>query len=553
MSKEDFLTIIDKELDRLYKDLRESEHLVTFYENVGDPKAESEKRKIVFIKERIRKLTEIINLPLYTRIQNMTEEEVKKYKADKLSQYSRELQLVTQEMSDAQAELDKLNSDRDALMSKVKAGAKIEEVQAEYRRIEEKSKELLDKIKQLESKKVSIEYNIRVYSSASVEYIKGELLRKLQSSKKLAEKLEEKKDDREEHRIIGELTSEEQAAEFAKRTSEYAQSKVDYNQAKNRYYESHMYEDVTVSVPYILRELGLESFRYYKNDGTMSQPIMSESWWSKNEVDEYKADFERMKRDVEPKLSLLYAIIDGDSWTFEGVVQQLSRLKSGNDSYTQLFARKIEYIRELRKEKQRLDKKLIKSRNVKDSISDYKRAIDNQTEAFYEEVKKALIADIKLSSERLMPNFFRSSAYYTPRLDSKERIEEFRKRVGELDKAFEEVYTQIHAIEEKRDKEIHYEKEKVEQKRRDVEETVGRSVTQGELGERFGNSPYSRFESDTIERISPTYAKFKQTQEMSRVEEESKKQPEFDITELDKLIQERNKAEREKEEEAKTL
>ena len=59
MNKEEFLTIVDKEIDRLNKEIVETENLIAFYENMKDPRLEREKRKLYVLRQQVKKLVEI--------------------------------------------------------------------------------------------------------------------------------------------------------------------------------------------------------------------------------------------------------------------------------------------------------------------------------------------------------------------------------------------------------------------------------------------------------------------------------------------------------------
>lgn len=97
MTKDEFLTIISREVDTLESELKDVESGLQYTIDCGATKDEIDKlsyRKSV-INQKLTAIKDLVNYPVYVRIQAMNDDEVNKYKEDKNKEFDLKIQEIT--------------------------------------------------------------------------------------------------------------------------------------------------------------------------------------------------------------------------------------------------------------------------------------------------------------------------------------------------------------------------------------------------------------------------------------------------------------------------
>lgn len=542
MNKEEFLTIVDKEIDRLNKEIVETENLIAFYENMKDPRLEREKRKLYVLRQQVKKLVEIINLPLLLRIKNMTSEEVEKYRYLKMRTYDSFISYYGQRASDLQKQLDSLNAQREALLARIRNGENIESISQEYIEVDEQIKKLLEEIEKVLKEKSIVESEKRVLESKKVEDIKRDLISKISTIENMRF-VESKTRVSESEEIIGELHNPDAVVDFASATSAYTSSKATFERAKQEYIAKEgQYDNPYLSL------LGLPDklLEYF------SLPYGFEFYVSKHEdtsklekLDEAKKEFDYCKQRIAEYTNILLS--DNNFPEFAGLenininkIEKLLKVNTIYGFYLGTFIRKkADNIKNLFNIVESLNKKLIKTKRIKEQIASNTKALIGATKEFYDIAKQQIFLVIEKDLEYCckygtLQTFSREAM--------KKSIAEINVKISETEASFNKIYEQVGAIKERRNKAVQSELYDFERKRQAVSDVVGRDVKTTELG--FGHegmfSNYTSDADENVQKITPAYAKFKQSEMVRIVEDEAAKDGSVDPKDIESIIEHRN-------------
>ncbi len=112
MNKEEFANIINNVLDSTLRDLEEAKKRYEFFESTMDKMSfnrviQEAKGRIIILESRKYRLQKLVNLPIYARIQAMSELEIEEYKKEKIEELATQAKVV--KAKEAQEKLDKEN------------------------------------------------------------------------------------------------------------------------------------------------------------------------------------------------------------------------------------------------------------------------------------------------------------------------------------------------------------------------------------------------------------------------------------------------------------
>ena len=119
MTKEEFLKMVERVLDELTEEQKKIKSTIEYYENVN-PNGEEIKKanyQLQIVTQKITHIRTILELPMYARIQNMSEEEVEAYKNDKISEMRLKGVNITAELQQLQAEIERLKSKHEDIVT----------------------------------------------------------------------------------------------------------------------------------------------------------------------------------------------------------------------------------------------------------------------------------------------------------------------------------------------------------------------------------------------------------------------------------------------------
>lgn len=202
MTKEEFINIINVELEKVEKELAEAAKPIEYYEKIAPGSVEYQDAITKFnaVRLKLDRIKRCINLPAYARIQSMSDVEIGKYKAEKIAEIDVQIQALTVQKNHEQQKFEQLKKEEQELIAKFASSS-----ESEKKAIISKGKELHKEIDKYDvniwsSIFANLDREIRVLENQQTEIrnrdiqvIKDELSAKIdghESLKNLTENLE---------------------------------------------------------------------------------------------------------------------------------------------------------------------------------------------------------------------------------------------------------------------------------------------------------------------------------------------------------------------------
>lgn len=196
MTKEEFLSMIETELNKLGEKYKELTRTAEFYSAVNKDSKNyiAVKEQLQAVSEKIRVLSKLILLPSYERIQAMSDLELEQYRSNKIESISEKIADITNEIELKNSEIKKLEEDNEQLLKeyitlsesdKVAAANQIKKGQERVERIRELTKnidELRAQITKLKKEQEAIELSPK-------EFFQKELLAQISENSKTIEEM----------------------------------------------------------------------------------------------------------------------------------------------------------------------------------------------------------------------------------------------------------------------------------------------------------------------------------------------------------------------------
>ena len=145
MTKEEFLSMVDKEIDNLEQEQEEYARKLDYYQKVSRinqqelieiPEYRDTKYLLEVVQKRILYLNERLHQPAYERIQAMSDLEIKKYQQDKIEGLELDKKNVERKRKEAKEELKRLEEEQNKLI--IKGGILTQEEEIRGRQIFDK-------------------------------------------------------------------------------------------------------------------------------------------------------------------------------------------------------------------------------------------------------------------------------------------------------------------------------------------------------------------------------------------------------------------------------
>lgn len=128
MTKEEFINIINVEIEKIEKELAEATKPVDYYEKIAPGSVEHQDAITKFnaVKLKLGRIKRCINLPAYARIQSMSAVEIGKYKDEKIAEIDVQIQGLEVQKNHEQQKFEQLKKEEQELIAKFASASESE-------------------------------------------------------------------------------------------------------------------------------------------------------------------------------------------------------------------------------------------------------------------------------------------------------------------------------------------------------------------------------------------------------------------------------------------
>lgn len=135
MTKDEFLSMLSGELENLEKDYRTAIQRVDYFRQVNSRGKEYQEAEyqLKLVQQKINVLRRIVALPAYARIQAMSDAEIEEYKKDKVEELELRIKEIESREEQAKAKLSQLKAEQEQLMAQFGSLSGSERDRAIYR------------------------------------------------------------------------------------------------------------------------------------------------------------------------------------------------------------------------------------------------------------------------------------------------------------------------------------------------------------------------------------------------------------------------------------
>lgn len=186
MTKEEFLQMVERVLDDLTEEHKKISSTVEYYKNVN-PDGEEIKRanyQLDVVMQKITHIRTILHLPMYARIQDMSEAEVEAYKNDKISEMRLKGVNLTAKLQQLQEEISRLKSKHEEIVTTFSTldDVKRDEAIAQGQSIQQTINSKTFDLQQLQTEIEELKKAIEDIQKKSSEEIKNELTSEIENA-----------------------------------------------------------------------------------------------------------------------------------------------------------------------------------------------------------------------------------------------------------------------------------------------------------------------------------------------------------------------------------
>ncbi len=378
MSKEEFLSLISSEIEKLEKEKELIQSRIEYYNEVGigGEDLKDAKRQMEVINNKIERLKEFINLPAVTRIQAMSSIELEEYKKEKVEEL--ELHIKDLEAQDAQKreELSQLKAQQAASIERFAhlSGDEREQAISEGRLLASRISEFDAVFEEIRKEIEETRKQQEQMKGKDLEEIRKELFSKVPNGISLATKVEYIRNNplSYQNQLLAAVANDpEKTKKMAELLSSIAS--VDYSiyhRSPSRFF-----------LPYQLPKKLADSITTW---GYVRDKYLMNADGVERELDKFLVIFEKKRKMFE------------EEYTMEKL-GPLNGHEYGNDSeevdfgFLELHRNKItkgniEQLHVLVEHRDKLRKKLIKTKNTKDEIYDLNKRIRELQNNVYKEI-----------------------------------------------------------------------------------------------------------------------------------------------------------------------
>lgn len=119
MTKDEFLSMINSELENLEKEYQEASKKVQYFKTLGVNNQEYQEAEYLLklVKEKCQRLSNLLSFPYYARVQAMSDVEIEQYKKDEHEKLELEIKKIEAEETKEREKLSQLKAEQDKLIT----------------------------------------------------------------------------------------------------------------------------------------------------------------------------------------------------------------------------------------------------------------------------------------------------------------------------------------------------------------------------------------------------------------------------------------------------
>lgn len=379
MTKDEFLSMLDKEIDKLSDEYSKISATVQYYKetNYGGRELKEAEFQISMIQHKISMLRQIIALPAYARIQAMSDVEIEEYKKGKIDELELKIKEVQSREEIERSTLDQLKAERDRLI-------------AQYGTLSADEREsLITKGQQLNTQILSYDGKFATNQKEISELKKEQEQIKNMTSLDIKQKLSSEIKEKDQLVYILKHASEpieastELLASVASdpiKAQKMAQLLSSYKVISNNQEEVSGYLSLGFGLPSALVDKLTRYHKYYQEStGYVYDPDKLMEF-----VQEFEKSFEQEKASFNEQFTeekLLKLV--GREYGVDSSEVDMGFLQQHTDK---VEAARLEYLKSLVEQKNNLSNKFFKSKNTKSQIEYLNNTIKQELSEIYRQI-----------------------------------------------------------------------------------------------------------------------------------------------------------------------
>lgn len=382
MTKEEFLKMVDVAIEQLMNEREKCLSRVEYYKSVNPngKEIDTANYQYLVVSQKVNAFIELMGLPTYTRIQSMSDAEIEEYKRDKINEIKLDGITIAADIEKLKKEIAALKAQHEELMDHfvelemTKRNSAINEgkrIQFDIQAKELKLNELELKLLKLKSKQEEI---LQMSSSEVKEQLTSEIGNRYNLSSIVDKNDTEKSSSALLKEIVGK--NPEKAIQMARLLTDLALT-------EKRQGDIHVYLNVGYGIPSQLKQSIESDYAFNRGDIHSTQRFFDiyESFMEQfnKEVAIFNSQFtiEKLGSLIEKQ----HDYIRGDVFVMGSVDFEFLKLHSDK-----LSPGEIEQLQAKVLKRDKLSKKLIKTREVKREIEDLTNDISRTQKAMYRKI-----------------------------------------------------------------------------------------------------------------------------------------------------------------------
>lgn len=530
MTKEEFLTMINTELENLEIEFQKANNRANHFRqidsNIGYSYKSQEQKEANYqlhlISQRLGAIKVLVNLPAYARIQAMSNVEIEAYKKEKIDELSLKIEELKAKESQERAKVHQLKAQQEELLSQYGSLSGTEKDNAIYR-----------------EQKLQIE--LTKYDSNNQHNVFGKIQKEVQEIYKMQEQIQNKTSQEIKNELSAEIkgsttltsileynskygleSSREllaSVAEEPEKAQQMANLLTYYNRVQDEAKEIKVGLYFEGGLPSELSRRLKENRDYYdSNTNTLHEPDKLTEI-----VIEFEETFNQAKNDFMNNFTLkkLSKLLGKEQGVFSSQVdmnflqQHKDKLNNGT----------LEHLQSLVAQRDKLSKKIIKTKNVKQNIKSLNSRIEQEQNNIY----KRIIGWYKSQSRDIL-GLSNSVSFWNPNPESLQRdLERLTRDIDDSQRAISEMKENI----QKAKVELKCQVQKNKDKKTAVEQQI-RTLA----GPKFMETdiPYTSNKIEhNLNSIVDAASKTHQVEVINRVQQEAQNQADTKEAEIRKM------------------
>ena len=533
MTKEEFLSMLNTELENLEKDSQSARQRVEYFRAVNSRGKEFQEAEyqLKMVRQKVNVLRRLVTLPAYARIQAMSDAEIEEYKKGKIEELELKIKEIQAREEQEKAKLSQLKAEQDQLMAQFGSLSGSERDRAIYR-----GQQLTAEISRYDvNNQWGVFANIKreidevrkqqeQIKAMTSQEIKQQLSSEMKESYNLAQTVEWTRNpiNASTELEASVASNPEKAQQMANLLTYYRRLSDEQSQIKGRMYLGY-------GLPKVL-EKKLTEYSYYYNSRTneVNNPdILMET------VKEFEGSFEQAKTSfneqfTEQKLSKLVGReygMDSPEVDMEFLQQHTDKLGDGE----------LDHLQSLVEQRNKLSKKIFKTRDTKWEIENLNNRIKQEQSKIYKEI----IGWYESQSKDLL------GISYGVQFYSLEALQDSLKRCKEDIGRSEQAITEVKESIQKAKAEMEQQKQSYETRKTEVAQQIR---TLGGEKHKETDIPYASDRTDyNLEEIANAQSLVYYRDVVDRVQQEAQNQADIREAELrgitvEQLLQMRQQA-----------